>query len=257
MLQAKTLRFAAGRRLILEDVSMSLTAGQFTALLGVNGAGKTTLLRLLLGLIRPSRGAVLLDEQNLTALSRRKIAQAIAYVPQAHVPAFPYTVREMVAMGRNPGLGLGRRLDRHDESVVAASLERLGMLRFAETNYASLSGGERQAVLIARALAQDARILILDEPGAALDLAQHARLMTLLSALATDGYAIMMSLHQPDHALRWCNRAVLLHEGKILANGPVRAVVTAANLSTLYRVPIRLVEVLDHAFAVPEVYPPQ
>lgn len=244
-IEARNLRLTLGRREVLRDVSLSLAPGDFVALLGVNGAGKTSLLRLLLGLARPDAGEVLLDGKPLATLSRRTISRRMAYVPQAHVPSFPYTVREIVAMGRTSTVGLGRRLSSSDDDAVGSALQRLNIHRLAERNYAELSGGERQAVMIARALAQGARILVMDEPTAALDLGQQTRLIRLLIDLACEGYAIIASVHQPELVLRWFQRALLLDDGCVLADGPPRSVITTQNLFKTYGVDTRLVETVE------------
>lgn len=242
VLEAAGLGFRLGERQVLRDVGLALRPGDCAALMGANGAGKTTLLRALLGFVRPDRGQVKLDGQPLLAQSRQTIARRIAYVPQAHAPTFPYSVQEIVAMARAPSAGWGSRLGDKDEAAVSGALARLGLTAFAERSYASLSGGERQAVLVARALAQGAQILLMDEPTASLDLGQQARLMKLLGELATEGHAILMSTHQPELALNGFNRAVLLHEGEVLGDGPPREVLTSETLSRLYAVEVRLVE---------------
>ncbi len=241
VLQARGLSFRFGERQVLHGVSLALAPGDCVALLGANGSGKTTLLRLLLGLARPEAGEVRLDGRPLEAHARRAVAQRMAYVPQAHAPSFPFTVREIVAMGRTPAAGWGGPRTA-DAAAVSDALARLGLADFAERSYAALSAGERQAVLIARALAQGARILLMDEPTAALDLGQQTRLMTLLAGLAGDGHAILMSTHQPDLALRWFNRAVLLHQGAVLSDGPPHATLTAETLSRLYRIDVELID---------------
>ena len=248
VIEARGLSFRLGERPVLRDVSLVLRPGDCAALLGANGAGKTTLLRMMLGFVRPDLGEVLLDGRPLAAHGRRAIARRIAYVPQAHVPSFPYTVREIVAMARAPISGWGPTRTTDDLAAVADALERLGLTAFAERSYASLSGGERQAVLIARALAQGARILLMDEPTASLDLGQQARLMRLLGALAEEGRAILMSTHQAELALRGFTRAVLLHGGEVLGDGPPRAVLTAETLSRLYAVDVRLVGAGEELF---------
>ena len=247
-IEARGLGFRLGVRSVLADVDLALRPGDFAALLGPNGAGKTTLLRILLGFVRPDRGEVRLDGQPLTAWSRKDIARRIAYVPQAHAPTFPYSVREIVAMARAPAAGWGARLGPADEAAVEAALAQLGLTAFAERSYAALSGGERQAVLVARALAQGARILLMDEPSASLDLGQQARLMTLLRGLAADGRAILMSTHQPEMALRWFNRTILLHGGEVIGDGPPREVLTPEALSRLYAVDVRLVDAEGEIF---------
>jgi iron complex transport system ATP-binding protein len=248
LIEASGLSFRLGERQVLRDVGLVLRAGDCAALLGANGAGKTTLLRTLLGFVRPHHGEVRLDGRRLAALGRREIARRIAYVPQAHAPTFPYTVREIVSMARAPSAGWGVKLKGEDEAAVSDALARLGLSAFAERSYAGLSGGERQAVLIARALAQGAQILLMDEPTASLDLGQQARLMQLLGGLAGEGRAILMSTHQPELALRWFNRAILLHDGEVLGDGPPREVLTPGTLSQLYAVQVRLVEADEHLF---------
>ena len=242
VLEARALSLRLDGREVVGGVSLALAAGDCLALLGANGAGKTTLLRLLLGLIPPDGGEVRLDGRPLGAFARRDIARRMAYVPQAHAPSFPYSVWEIVAMGRTPAAGWnGGRLGPADVEAVSQALSRLGMLGFAERSYAGLSGGERQAVLIARALAQGARILLMDEPTASLDLGQQTRLLGLLRALAQEGYAVIVSAHQPELALRWFNRAILLHRGTVLAEGEPRSVVTAEALAELYQVDVAIV----------------
>lgn len=235
-LVARNLGFTRGPRVILDDVSFTLETGRLTALIGPNGAGKTTLMRLLLGLLAPGSGSVLLDAAPIATLPRRSIARRIAYVPQGHVPAFPFTVVEIVAMGRTPASGWGRRIGEADQAVVRHVLAQVGMSAFANRSYSELSGGERQSVLIARALAQDADILILDEPAASLDFGQQTRLMHTLKTLANDGKTILLSVHQLDLAMRWCDECLVLHHGRLLASGPPVATLTNRMLEQLYGV---------------------
>ena len=241
VLEAREVTLRLGQREVLSRVSLALAPGDFVALLGPNGSGKTTLLRVLLGLVPPHEGEVLLDGRPLLDRPRREIARRMAYVPQAHAPAFPFSVREIVRMGRTPETGWGHRFGPSDDVAVSGALERLDMLGFAERSYAELSGGERQAVLVARALAQGAPILLMDEPTASLDLGQQTRLLTLLRGLAREGHAILVSVHQPELALRWFNRAVLLRRGSVLREGAPDATVTAEDLSELYGVTVTIV----------------
>lgn len=251
-LSAHRLGFVRDRREILTDVSVDVAPGTFTGLLGANGAGKTTLLRLMLGLLNPTHGTVMLGGRPIAGMTRRTLASQIAYVPQAHVAAFPFTVAEVVAMGRTPAIGWNARPTETDRKKVADALSRTGMTGFADRSYAALSGGERQAVLIARALAQGARILLLDEPTASLDVGQTFRVMQMLAALAREGYAILMSVHQPELALNWCNRALILQAGQILAQGAPSETLTAEKLTAVYGVAMRRIRVEDRYFILPE-----
>jgi iron complex transport system ATP-binding protein len=240
LIEAIGLGFRLGGRQVLKDVSLALGPGDCAALLGANGAGKTTLLRMLLGFVRPDAGEVRVDGRPLASLGRRAIARRIAYVPQAHAPTFPYSVREIVAMARAPAAGWGSRLAEADEAAIDVALARLGLTAFSDRSYASLSGGERQAVLVARALAQGAQVLVMDEPSASLDIGQQARLLQLLGGLAAEGRAILMSTHQPELALGWFNRAVLLHRGEVIGDGPPNVVLTSESMSRLYDADVRL-----------------
>ena len=249
-LSARDLAFHRGKRRIIDSVSLDLEAGAFTSLIGANGSGKTTLLRLLLGLLPATEGRVMLDGTDLARWPRRRIASRIAYVPQSHVPAFPFTVAEIVGMGRAPVAGLGARLGRDDVRAVEAALDRVNMRAFADRNYADLSGGERQAVLIARALAQAATILLLDEPTASLDLGQQFRLMETISALTSDGLAVLASVHHPETALRWSHRAIVMRQGRIMTQGPTCEVLDETVLSEIYNLDVRIINVGNSNFVM-------
>jgi iron complex transport system ATP-binding protein len=223
-----------GRR-VLDAVSFAFTPGETVALLGPNGAGKTTLIRILLGLLRPDRGHVALDGEPIASLPRRTVARRIAYVPQQHRAIFPFGVREMVGMGRTPmrGLAATRDTDRAvDEALAQANIGHL-----ADRRYTALSGGEQRSVLIARALAQGARILILDEPAAALDPGQRHRLTETLRALGQSGYTILASLHEPEEARRAFGRAIMLKDGRIVADGASSTVLTPRLLAETFDLP--------------------
>lgn len=250
VLFALDLGFARDGRAVLTEVSIDVAPGSFTSLLAANGSGKTTLLRLLLGLIQPTSGVVLLDGTPLRDLPRRAIARRMAYVPQAHLAAFPFTVSEVVMMWRAPAMGWGARPSAADRDTAADALSRMGISAFTDRSYAALSGGERQSVLIARALAQGARILLLDEPTAALDLGQRMRAMQVLSGLAADGHSIVMSVHDPDLVLRWCDRALLLKGGHVVAQGVTAETATSAHLSHLYGLELQVASIEGFAGTV-------
>ncbi|WP_295383810.1 ABC transporter ATP-binding protein [uncultured Thiodictyon sp.] len=240
LLEARGLRYAypgAGTE-VLSGISLGVRAGQVVALLGANGSGKSTLLRLLLGLLAPGAGSVWLDGRALTAVSRRAAARRLAYVPQLHSVPFPYLVRDLVALGCIPRRGLFRTLGPTDHAAVGAALERLGIGHLAQRPYTGLSGGERQLCLIARALVQEAAVILMDEPVTGLDYGNQWRLLALLRELAAEGRAVVATTHYPDHALSTADRVVLLHEGRLLADGTPETVVTPANLHTLYRIKV-------------------
>jgi iron complex transport system ATP-binding protein len=237
-LAGRDLRFARRGRSpaheVLRGASLALHPGELLALLGANGAGKSTLLRLLLGLLRPDSGEVLLDGRPLAGWQRREQARRMAYVPQNHMPPFPYTVRDVAALGRLPHRGLLRAAQGADHQRVDEVLQQLGLSALAARPYTEVSGGERQLVLIARALVQGATILLLDEPASGLDYGNQLRLLERLRALADDGHAVLFTTHHPDHARAAADRVALLHRGRIGAEGAPGDVLTDAALGELY-----------------------
>jgi iron complex transport system ATP-binding protein len=235
-LEAHGLGFRRAGRQILDGISLSLGPGDMVALLGPNGAGKTSLIRILLGLLPPQQGEVWLDGTPLTQWDRRAVARRLAYVPQRHRAVFPFSVSEIVAMGRVPVSGWTLRAA--DRPTIVEALDRTRAGHLAARAYTTLSGGEQQSVLIARALAQGARTLILDEPAASLDPGQRHRLMETLRALAADGYAILASSHDIDEARRAYPRAMVLTDGRMIAEGPAGAILTPATLAQAYGVPL-------------------
>ncbi|MCE1169957.1 MAG: ABC transporter ATP-binding protein [Azovibrio sp.] len=241
-LEARHLAFAYRQRLVLDGISLSLKPGQVVSLLGSNGAGKSTLLRLLLGLLQPARGELLRDGKPLEQWPRRQLARQLAYVPQIHSTPFPYTVTEVVLLGRLPAGSLFRSPSREDREIAAAALEQVGIPHLAERPYTEISGGERQLALIARALAQGARLLIMDEPATGLDYGHQLRLLERLGQLAAAGYGVLMSTHHPEHALLASTRVLLLENGRIRAAGPPEQVLNPANLQALYDIPPGLLQ---------------
>lgn len=233
LLQAKDLAYAYGDRPVLKKVSLTVYAGEVLALLGPNGTGKSTLLRLLLGLETPASGSVLLRGEPLASLSRRHIAAQIAYVPQNHVCPFPYTVRQIVSMGRYHEAGMFGRSHQDDE-LIEQHLRRLRIEHLADRPYTQISGGERQLALVCRALVQGATLLLLDEPASALDFGHQARLLTQLRQLADEGYAVVMTTHHPHHARMIAHRALLLKDGVVMGEGKPSMVLSAPTIQSLY-----------------------
>lgn len=250
-LACRDIVYRRSQRLILDGVSLSVQAGEIVSLLGVNGAGKSTLLRILLGLLPAESGTVMLNGAPVSTLRRKAIAQCVAYVPQLHVAHFPYTVAQIVALGRVPHLGLGRTLRQADHAAIDAALARLDIAHLAARNYMALSGGERQRVLLARALAQQARILVMDEPLTGLDYGHQLRMLSLLAELAAEGYAILNTTHRPDDAFHGATRAVLLERGRVIADGAPRDVIDARAISKLYDIAVNQLDVERYRFFVP------
>lgn len=228
LLQLEGLSVRRGRRQVLDGVSLAVAPGECVGLIGPNGAGKTTLLRAALGLM-PATG-----RSSLAALPAADRARRAAWLPQAREIAWPMAVEDLVMLGRTPHLAPGTRPAPADLAAVAAALGRMGLDSFARRPATALSGGEQARVLIARALAQETPLLLADEPAAGLDPAHQIRLMETFAAFAAEGRAVVASLHDLGLALRHCTRLVLLHEGRLHADGPPAAVLTPGNLATVF-----------------------
>jgi iron complex transport system ATP-binding protein len=242
MLDVLNLAFGFGRRRVGTDVTFTLSKGETLAVRGGNGAGNTTLFRTLLGLLPPQAGEIRVDGDSLDTLAPNERARRLAYVPQQHVPSFGFSAEEIVLMGRASRLSAFSRPGTADRAAAADALARLGIEALAERPITELSGGERQLVLVARALAQQAPVLILDEPTASLDFGNRARVLAEIDRLRSSGLTIVFSTHEPDQALAHADRALLLADGRPLALDAVDRALTAENVERLYRVRVRTVE---------------
>lgn len=238
MIAIRELSFGYGSERLLERVSFTAPAG-VTVLLGPNGAGKTTLLRILLGRLQPQAGTVQIAGKPLASYSRRQLSQMLGFVPQNEQITFDLSVREYVLLGRAPYVPLLELPGPADSQIVSEILEMLGLHDFGDRPISSLSGGERQLVIIARALAQRPQILLLDEPTAHLDLANQARVMSVISRLAAQGLSVLFTTHDPNLALSHSDYTVLLRRGAGCVAGPSSALLTAEQLSSVYGVPIQ------------------
>lgn len=241
ILEMSGVHFAhPGGRARLVDVRMRVEDGDVVCLLGPNGAGKTTLLRLLLGLLRGARGHIAMAGVPVHQLSARERARLVAYVPQSANTTFPFTALDMAVMGRTPHVGFLRTPSAADRRAAWDVLADLGIERLADQSFGSLSGGERALTLMARAVVQEARMLVLDEPTAALDVGNSARVLAVVRTLARQGRAVVMTTHDPDQALREADQALLLQGGRIVAQGPPTHVLTSARLSEVYGTPVEV-----------------
>jgi iron complex transport system ATP-binding protein len=242
-LAAHDLEYGYRGRVVGSGIDLALAAGEVTCLLGPNGSGKTTLLKTLLGLLPPLAGRVTLDGRDLHQWPARERARRLAYVPQATASDFEFTVLEVVQMGRTAHRGAFSAPGRRDREASVAALERLGIGALAERPLGAVSGGERQLALIARALATEAPVVVLDEPTASLDFGNQSRVLGEILRLRAAHIAIVLCTHDPDHAFRVASRALLLRKGKLLAHGEVGEILVAQNLSRLYGVTVHVAEV--------------
>jgi iron complex transport system ATP-binding protein len=239
VLEARSICHGYGSRTVLDDVSLCFHQGELVSLLGPNGCGKTTFLKILLGLLSPQSGVVLFQGDLVCRLPRKQYARHVAYVPQGHRTAFPYTVEDVVAMGRLPHAALWMGRSARHEAWIEDALAKLEIAHLRKRAYTEISGGERQLTLIARALAQGADTIIMDEPTSALDYGHQVRLLDQLARLAGDGLTCIKSTHTPEHALWGSDRVVMLSDGRVVADGRPREEISPESLHRLYRVRVR------------------
>lgn len=229
-----------GRTIVGSSIDLSVGAGEILCLLGPNGCGKTTLFKTVLGLIPALSGTIEIDGRKNTTLTRKELARQIAFVPQQHATSFPFQVIEIVAMGRTPLLGAFAQPSEKDFQKALDALAEVGMADFATRDYSRLSGGQRQLVLIARALAQEAPVMVMDEPTASLDFGNQMRVLEKVRELSRSdvGRAVIFSTHDPDQAFALDARVVLMQNGRIYAEGRPDEVLSGEHLSHVYGTPV-------------------
>ncbi|MFD1775769.1 ABC transporter ATP-binding protein [Paenibacillus rhizophilus] len=242
MLEIENLSCGYGDKPVVKDVSFSVRAGEIMCLLGPNGAGKTTLFKTLLSFLKPLGGTVKINGQSTAGWSRQVLARAVGYVPQAHSAPFPFSVIDVVTMGRTAHLGLFAAPNSKDKSIADEALHSLQIDSLRNRIYTELSGGERQMVLIARALAQQPDILIMDEPTSNLDFGNQIRMLEQIRLLSNRGMTVVMTSHFPDHAFLCSDRAALLRRGLPFLAGSVKEVVTSGNLISAYGIDVEVAE---------------
>ena len=250
--EVRNAGFSYGEGEVLRGVSFSAGPGDLVAVLGPNGVGKSTLFGCLLGVLHPQKGVVLLNGHDAVKLSGAEIAREIAYIPQSVSVTYNYTVLDTVLMGATHQIGLFAAPKKEQADKAMAALESLGIGHLAQRGVAKISGGERQLTLLARALVQDARVLLMDEPTANLDYGNAFRVMQRIQALGAQGYTVVFSTHEPNHALRYATRVLALSGGSVLADGVPGAVLTEELLTALYGVgvAVRSVRVEDSEMRV-------
>ena len=240
-IEVKNLSFSYGDRPVLHDICFSVKKGEFLSILGPNGVGKSTLFRCMLGLLSGYTGQVLVDGINARTFTVREAARHIAYIPQSSHPVFNYSVFDIVLMGRTSGLSTFRSPGREDTEKCRWALEKIGISHLEDRCFHRLSGGEQQLVLIARALVQDAPILMLDEPTANLDFGNQLLVLEQARALAREGYTVIQTTHHPEQSYMFSDRILAIQKGRVLAEGKPEQVLTEETIRTLYGVDVDVV----------------
>ncbi len=238
-LTTQTLSVSLGTRTVMDGMSLSLEPGRLIGIIGPNGAGKSTLIRALLGLV-PYRGNIALDGAEITSLTRARIARELAYLPQGQILHWPLSVERLVGLGRLPHLAPMSRISAADQTIIDRAMKRADIEHLRDRVATELSGGERARVLLARALAVEARGLIADEPLASLDPGHQIDVMELLRSEAASGALVVAVLHDLTMAARYCDRLLLMDRGRLVAQGAPLEVLNEANLRSVYGVQARI-----------------
>jgi iron complex transport system ATP-binding protein len=247
----KDLSFGFGQNTILHHLDFSVPPGRFTAVLGKNGSGKSTLLRLIAGFIRPQSGSIEVFGMNVKSLSFAERARRIGFLPQIHYPVFPFTVEEVVLTGRAAYV-FSTPTDKDREKAKDA-MGRIGIEDLRKRPYTELSGGERQLVMIARVLAQEPKVMLLDEPLSNLDLSNQVRILNLLKSLVASGLTVVAVLHDPNVAFRYGDHFVFLKNGMIREPERLEGFHSAQMLTDVYGIKIEVIPVRNKVFIVPHL----
>jgi iron complex transport system ATP-binding protein len=241
ILEVKNISFAyAGAPTLFSDISFSVNRGQIISIIGPNGVGKTTLLNCMANLAAPTDGEILLEGKDMKRLKAREIAKKIAFVPQFIIPSFSYDVLSYVVTGCAPRIGTFEKPKQEHYAIAQQSLEQMKISHLAQKYYTQISGGERQQVSIARALAQRPKVILMDEPTAHLDYGNQIKVLKIIKELAAEGYAAVITTHNPDHALLLGGEVAAINPNGQFIFGSSRAVISEEFLSSLYGVDLRL-----------------
>lgn len=242
MLEVKNLSFSYdGNHAVFHDVNFTVNKGEILSILGANGAGKSTLLNCIANLTRPQSGEIILNGQPMAKMSLRDVAFIVGYVPQVHTPAYAFSVREFTVMGRTPYIGSFASPSTKDYAIAEKALERMRIMHLCHKAYTEISGGERQQVTIARIIAQQSQLILMDEPTAHLDFGNQYRVVHMIRELAAEGYTIVITTHNPEHAIILGGKAAILDHRGQLHVGLAKDTLSAQTLSELYGIKIKTI----------------
>lgn len=236
-------KYTAGSRAILKDASFTLQEGEIITILGPNGAGKSTFLNCLANLLKPDSGEIYLCGRKMREMNIKEVAGCISYVQQAHTPTFAYTVLNFVLMGRAPKIGMFRKPKAEDIQAAHAALEKLGIAHLADKPYTEISGGERQQATIARAVVQEPKVILFDEPTSHLDYGNQFRILGMIKIMQSKGYSIIITTHNPDHAILLGGTVAVLDKNGQLVVGKSEEIITEERLKKLYNTDLRLLPI--------------
>lgn len=250
ILEVKNLNYGYGNHKVLNDISFKVEENTLLCILGPNGAGKSTMFKCILHLLKGYDGEILLDGENIKKYKTQQLAKKIAYVPQSHNPIFSYSVTEMILMGTTSHFSIMSKPSKEQLKIVDKCLEKIDIAYLKDRDFMRLSGGERQLVLIARALAQQAKIIVMDEPTSDLDYGNQIKVLNTVKKLSKEGYIIIQSTHNPDQAFLYADKVLALHDKKVIAFGSPRKIVDSGLIKQLYKVDVELNSLYDDKIRV-------
>ncbi len=250
MIKIENLSFAYHKEPVLKNLSLTIDKGSVVSLLGPNGVGKSTLFKCMLGILNHYQGDIFLQGKNIKNLSIKALSKQIAYVPQSHYPAFHYSVFDMVLMGTTSHISPFSSPGKKEQHLAKEALEQLSISHLIHRDFMRISGGEKQLVLIARALAQQATLLIMDEPTANLDYGNQMQVLNCIQTLAQKGYTIIQSTHHPEQSFMFSSQIIALLKGKIVAQGSPQKVICSKVLKQLYNIDTHVESLHDDHFRI-------
>lgn len=244
-LDIKDVSCGYGSKNVVNNISLNVSSGEILCLLGPNGVGKTTFFKTILGFLKLQGGKIMIDEEDIRTWSRKQLARVIGYVPQAHAPPFPFTVFDVVLMGRTAHLSMFASPSKEDRDITEEVIEMLKISYLKDRIYTEISGGERQMVLIARALAQQPKILIMDEPTSNLDFGNQIRVLEQINKLSKRGLGVIMTSHFPNHAFLCSTKVLFMNRGSEFCVGNADEVVTEDMLKKAYGINVKIVSTVN------------
>lgn len=255
VLEVRNITCGYKDRKVVDDISMEIDRGEVFCLLGPNGVGKTTFFKAMLGFMDIMDGSITLKGRDIRRMSYAEIARVVGYVPQSHTPPFPFTVREVVTMGRTSRISPFSSPSAHDRAVAEDAADSLGIGHLMDSVYTEISGGERQLALIARAIAQEPEVLVMDEPTSNLDFGNQIRVLKSINDLSAGGMGIIMTTHFPNHAFLSGDRVALMKGGRIIREGGPDTVITESNMKSVYGIDVRLTEIKGRGYSIKSCVP--